>query len=73
MNPDDKTPGRWGLREPKFFADCENELVAVHLITGDVLRGYIIGLDIYGIGLEIDGRKYPVWIHKHAIAYIERE
>lgn len=68
-----KIPGRWGLREPKFFADCENEPVIIHLVNGEVLRGFITGLDMYGIALEVTGSDKPVWIMKHSISHIERE
>jgi sRNA-binding regulator protein Hfq len=37
------------------------------------MRGFIVGVDNYGIGLEVTGRANPVWVHKHAVDYIERE
>jgi sRNA-binding regulator protein Hfq len=69
----EKIPGRWGLREPQFFFDCEGERVTLHLCNGETLTGYITGLDMYGIGFEADGAPRAAWIMKHAIAYITRE
>jgi sRNA-binding regulator protein Hfq len=70
---DEKIPGRWGLSEARFLSDCENEPVAIHLRSGEIMRGFIVGVDNYGIGLEVTGRANPVWVHKHAVDYIERE
>ncbi len=69
----DKVPGRWGLSEARFFSDCENEPITLHLRSGETLHGFIIGLDQFGIGLEVTGRSNPVWVMKHAIDFIERE
>jgi sRNA-binding regulator protein Hfq len=69
---EEKIPGRWGLREPQFFYDCDGERVIVRLMNGDELHGYITGLDQYAIGVEVDGSPHPYWINKHAIAYIVR-
>ncbi len=69
----DKIPVRWGLSEARFFSDCENESVVLHLRSGEALRGFIVGLDQFGIGLEVTGRVNAVWVMKHAIDFVERE
>ncbi len=67
-----KVPGKWGLSEARFFASVENESVIVHLRSGETLAGFVTGLDMYGVGLEIDGKPPAAWIPKHAIDYITR-
>lgn len=68
----DKVSGRWGLNEARFFFDCENERVILHLHSGETLTGYVIGLDQYGIGFEVEGAQHPAWVLKHAINYVTR-
>ena len=68
---EDKIPGRWGMNEPKFYFDRENELVAIHLRGGDTITGYVIGLDVYAIMIERESDQAPILMHKHAIDWIE--
>jgi sRNA-binding regulator protein Hfq len=68
----DKVPGRWGLNEARYFSNCENERVIVHLRSGETLAGFVIGLDQFGIGFEVEGAQHPAWVMKHAIDYITR-
>ena len=67
----DKIPGRWGMNEAKFYFDRENELVAVHMRSGETITGYVIGLDIYAIMIERESDQAPILMHKHAIDWIE--
>ena len=69
---EEKIPGRWGLNEARYFYDCENERVTLHLRNGEPLTGFVIGLDQYGIGFEVEGAQHPAWVMKHAIDYITR-
>lgn len=68
---DDKIPGRWGMNEAKFYFDRENELVAVHMRSGETITGYVIGLDVYAIMIERESDQAPILMHKHAIDWIE--
>lgn len=68
---EDKIPGRWGMNEPKFYFDRENELVTVHIRGGDTITGYVIGLDVYAIMIERESDQAPILMHKHAIDWIE--
>jgi len=62
---------RWGTSAAAFYFDIEGETIQVHLMTGDVLTGVVVGLDTFDLVFEQDkgGR---VLIPKHAIAYIEQ-
>lgn len=64
-----RIPVRWGVSEAKWMADRENELIDVHLRSGDILRGYLIGLDQFTIGLERESDGKVLLVCKHAIDF----
>jgi sRNA-binding regulator protein Hfq len=66
-----KIPIRWGVSEAKWMADRENELIELHLRGGETLRGYLVGLDQFVIGLEREGDSKMLLVAKHAIDYFE--
>ena len=66
-----KFPTRWGVSEAKWMADRENELINVHMRSGDVITGYLVGLDQFVIGLEDQASRKTLLIAKHAVDYFE--
>lgn len=65
-----KPPEHWGTSAAQFYADCEGETIDIHLETGQVLTGRLLGVDRYDIVLERSEGKRAL-IPKHAIVYIE--
>ncbi len=66
-----RIPNRWGVSEAKWMADRENELIMVHMRGGEVIAGYLIGLDQFVIGLESKDNGKTLLIAKHAVDYFE--
>lgn len=62
-------PLKWGTSAARFYARCEGEELAAHLITGEVLMGVLLGVDKYDIVLERDS--VTILVAKHAIAWLE--
>lgn len=65
----DKIVDKWGTSAARFYARCEGEEVAIHLLTGDKLVGILIGVDKYDVFIERSDSVFL--IAKHAIAWIE--
>ena len=66
-----KIPQRWGTSAAAFFYDAEGETIQVHLMTGGVLTGVVLGVDTFDVVFELDNGA-RVLIPKHAIAYLEQ-
>ncbi len=66
-----RIPVRWGTSEAAWMASKENELIMVHLRGGEVIAGYLIGLDQFVIGLEHKENGKTILICKHAVDYFE--
>jgi len=59
----------WGLRAARFYERCEGKVIIVRLMTGEALRGELLGVDRYDITLDPgDGR--TLLVPKHAIACV---
>ena len=69
MMTNDKIVDKWGASAARFYARCEGEEVAIHLLTGDKLVGTLTGVDKYDVFIERDDA--VILIAKHAIAWIE--
>ena len=65
------TQQRWGTSAAAFYFDIEGETIQVHLMTGEVLTGMVLGLDTFDLVFQQD-KGACVLIPKHAIAYIEQ-
>ena len=65
----DKIADKWGTSAARFYARCEGEEVALHLLNGDQLAGILIGVDKYDVFIERGAS--VLLIAKHAIAWIE--
>ena len=79
MGEAQKVAQRWGTSAAMFYFDTEGETIRVHLMTGDVLTGVIVGLDTFDLVFE-EGYSQKqrdtgarIMISKHAIAYIEQQ
>ena len=66
-----KQPKSWGTSTAAFYGRLEGEPLQVKLTTGEVLDGYLVGLDRYDIFIEqADGR--AMLVSKNAIAWVRR-
>jgi len=59
----------WGLRAAAFYERCEGETIIVHLMSGEALRGELLGVDRYDVTLD-PGDGTTLLVPKHAIVYV---
>ncbi len=65
-----KPPEKWGTSAAAFYADCEGKTIHIHLDTGGMLTGMLLGVDRWDIVIQREDET-RVLIPKHAIASIE--
>ena len=62
-------PVRWGTSAARFYERAEGEDITLHLITGEVLGGILVGVDTYDVFIERE--KTVLLVTKHAVTWIE--
>jgi sRNA-binding regulator protein Hfq len=62
-------PVRWGTSAARFYERAEGEEITLHLITGEVLAGILVGVDTYDVFIERE--KTVILVTKHAVTWIE--
>ncbi len=67
----DKPPQTWGKGSHQFYEEHRGKTVLVGVVTDDVLKGELVGLDTYNIILRLEGGA-EVLIPKGNIVYVHR-
>lgn len=62
-------PVRWGTSAAKFYERAEGEEITLHLVTGEVITGVLVGVDTYDVFIEHETT--VLLVTKHAITWIE--
>lgn len=62
-------PQVWGKRSAEFFGALEGQEVLVALVSGQRLRGLLIGMDVYDLVIR-QSSGLGVSIHKGALLYV---
>lgn len=44
--------GVWGVKAPQFYAPLRGKTVAVKIVTGEILKGVLLGVDVYDLVLR---------------------